>query len=83
MTSANPSAGPTPPAWSASSALPAGPGRVRLPEEPALADPDRSPLQLTLEQPGDRPWTVLLAVAASYGLAVLPAAVVPSTTPST
>ena len=55
--------------------LPAGPGRARLPEDPALADPDRSPLQLTLEQPGDRPWTVLLAVAASYGLAVLPATV--------
>lgn len=57
--------------------LPAGPGRARLPEDPALADPDRAPLQLTLEQPGDRPWTVLLAVAASYGLAVLPPAVVP------
>jgi len=55
---------------------PAGPGLSVVPEDPALADPDRSPLQLTLAQPGDRPWTVLLAVAASYGLAVLPAAVV-------
>lgn len=51
---------------------PAGPGRAVLPEDPAAAPEDRPAAQLFLDQPGDRPWSVLLAAASTYGAAVLP-----------
>ena len=49
---------------------PTGAGSARLPEDPALVQAGRGPTSLRLDQPGDRPWPVLLALASSYGLSV-------------
>ncbi len=59
-----------------------GPGRAVLPEDPGAVFVARSRAQLRLEQPGDRPWSVLLAVAATYGVAVQPGRVAPLELPT-
>ena len=55
-------------------AMPNGPGRADLPQDPAYDDPALPPALLRLAQPADRPWATLVAVAVTAGCAVRPGA---------